>query len=209
MSISTLKTIIFFLCFFSLLTGCKKDSDEISTFEDPTIFQDQYGRQLILHGLNTVSKKPAEFYQFPIFETDVEREDKEYGFNFVRYIIIWDGIEPKKDSFDNTYLDRVEERVNWYTSRGMYVMLDMHQDLYSYEFGGDGAPAWAIQPNGHPVNSDNSTGDNWQLKYYDPAVIASFTNFWQYSRFKELQDHYILSWQKVAERFKNNPLSSK
>jgi endoglycosylceramidase len=186
--------------------SCKKENANVSYIEDPSIFQDQYGRQLILHGLNTISKNPAVNYQFlEVLETDVEKQDKEYGFNFVRYGIIWDGIEPQKDSFDDTYLDKVEERVNWHTSRGMYVMLDMHQDLYSFEFGGDGAPAWAIQANGHPVNSDNASGVNWQLKYYDPAVIAAEQNFWQYTRYKELQDHYILSWQKVAERFKNNP----
>jgi len=133
------KLILFLICAFAF--SCKKENTDTSFIEDPSIFQDQYGRQLILHGLNTISKNPADYYQFPFFETDVEKEDKEYGFNFVRYGIIWDGIEPQKDSFDNTYLDRVEERVNWYTSRGMYVMLDMHQDWYSYEFGGSGAAA--------------------------------------------------------------------
>ena len=198
------KLFIFYVYFLAF--SCKKENANVSVIEDPSIFQDQYGRQLILHGLNTISKNPADYYQFlEVSETDVEKQDKEYGFNFVRYGIMWDGIEPQKDSFDETYLDKVEERVNWHTSRGMYVMLDMHQDLYSFEFGGDGAPAWAIQPNGHPINSENASGINWQLKYNDPAVIAAFQNFWQYNRYKELQEHYILSWQKVAERFKNNP----
>lgn len=170
--------------------------------DDPTIFQDQYGRQLILHGLNSGEKNPA--VDPWIQESDVEREDKEFGFNFVRYLILWDGIEPQKDSFDESYLDRIEQRVNWYTSRGMYVMLDMHQDIYSIVFGGDGAPAWAVHTNGYPINTTNTTGA-WFLKNLDPAVIAALGNFWNYTTYKELQDHYILMWKKVLERFKNNP----
>lgn len=42
-----------------LLFSCKKDNDNerksTVVADDPTIIQDQYGRQLILHGLNTSS----------------------------------------------------------------------------------------------------------------------------------------------------------
>ena len=83
-------------------------------------------------------------------------------------------------------------------------MLDMHQDIYSSVFGGDGAPAWAVHTNGHPINTTNNYGA-WFLKNLDPAVIAALGNFWNYTTYKELQDHYILAWKKVVERFKNNP----
>ncbi|MFN8267619.1 MAG: cellulase family glycosylhydrolase [Chitinophagales bacterium] len=188
--------------------SCKKDNERkafVST-EDPTIIQDEYGRQLILHGLNTSSSAKSDTQRLPwIIESDVDREDKEFGFNFVRYLILWDAIEPQKGVFDETYLDKVEERVNWYTSRGMHVMLDMHQDLYSIVFGGDGAPAWACRTNG-AAPLEIPGGTPWWLKNIDPAVINSWINFWTYSGSnKDLQEHYILMWQKVAERFKNNP----
>ncbi len=193
----------YIVLFFSfLIFSCKKENHSTLIADDPSIFQDQYGRQLILHGLNSGEKNPnADPW---IRESDVEREDKEFGFNFVRYLIIWEGIEPQKDSFDENYLDRIEQRVNWYTSRGMYVMLDMHQDIYSSVFGGDGAPAWAVFTNGHPITTDNPLGA-WFFKNIDPAVVAALANFWDYTRYKELQDHYILMWKKVLERFKNNP----
>ena len=193
-------TILLFSCF---IFSCKKENTLLSDTDDPAIFLDQYGRQLILHGLNTGSKVPA--INPWIIESDVDREDKEFGFNFVRYYIVWEGIEPEKDVYDETYLDRVQERINWYTSRGMYVMIDMHQDLYSIKFGGDGAPEWAIQANGYPVNTANPYGNLWFLKSLDPAVGAAFQNFWKYTTYKELQDHYIKAWQKVADRFKSNP----
>ncbi len=192
--------ILLFLTF--IIISCKKENNSGFVADDSTIFQDQYGRQLILHGLNSGEKNPD--VDPWMQESDVEREDKEFGFNFVRYLVLWQGIEPQKDSFDTRYLDRIEQRVNWYTSRGMYVMLDMHQDIYSIVFGGDGAPAWAVHANGNPINTTNTTGA-WFLKNLDPAVIASLANFWDYTNYKELQDHYILMWQKVLVRFKNNP----
>ena len=176
------------------LFSCKKESEETgSTLAETSIIKDQFGRQLILHGLNTSSSAKSEPLRNPwIIESDVDREAKEFGFNFVRYLIFWDAIEPQKDVFDQAYLDRVEERVNWYTSRGMYVMLDMHQDLYSAKFGGDGAPEWAIRTDGaEPLDLGPDTP--WWLKNIDPQVMKSWTNFWEYTRHKDLQDHYILN----------------
>ena len=201
-----MKNIYIFLFISCFIFSCKKDNVADNSFtDDPTIIQDQYGRQLILHGLNTASNAKSDPQRQPwITEADVEREANEFGFNFVRYLIFWDAIEPQKDVFDDTYLDKVEERVNWYTSRGMYVMLDMHQDVYSLMFGGDGAPEWACRTNGAaPLSLPGGTP--WWLKNIDPQVVNSWINFWQYSNHKDLQDHYILSWQKVAQRFKNNP----
>ena len=133
-----------------------------------------------------------------IIESDVDREDKEFGFNFVRYLILWDAIEPQKGRFDETYLDKVEERVNWYTSRGMHVMLDMHQDLYSIVFGGDGAPGMGFaEPMAMRTFRDPGR-HSMVVKNIDPAVINSWINFWTYSGSnKDLQEHYILMWQKL------------
>ena len=165
---------------------------------------DQHGRTVILHGLNTSSSAKGHPERQPwIIESDVEREATEFGFNFVRYLIFWDGVEPVQGVYDEAYLDKVEERVNWYTSRGMHVMLDMHQDLYSIVFGGDGAPEWALQPNGHPL--DTNIDGPWWLSNIDPAVIACWTNFWQYTNHQYLQDHYINMWRHVAARFRDNP----
>jgi endoglycosylceramidase len=165
---------------------------------------DEYGRQLILHGLNTSSGAKAAPDRMPwIQEFHVENESSKYGFNFVRFLIFWDFIEPEQGVFNSAYLDQVQERVEWYTSRGMNVMLDMHQDLYSLKLGGDGAPEWAIRPDGASLDAD--IDGPWWLKNISPAVINSWVNFWGYSKHKDLQDHYIMSWQFVAERFKSNP----
>jgi len=199
--ISTLAGIILVALF---LFGCEEDST-VPELEMPNqAILDQYGRNLILHGWNTSSSAKGHPERQPwIVESDVERELVEFGNNFVRYLIFWDGVEPERGVYDEEYLDKVEERVNWYTSRGMYVMLDMHQDLYSIVFGGDGAPEWALETSGNPL--DTNIDGPWWLANIDPAVIACWVNFWGYSEFQYLQDHYIDMWQHVAERFSNNP----
>jgi len=167
--------------------------------------KDSYGRTLILHGLNTSNSAKYDPLRQPwISEADVEREDKEFGFNFVRYLITWDALEPEEGTYNTTYLDMVEERVEWYTSRGMYVMLDMHQDLWGPAVGGNGAPSWATITDSLPSIIDPS-GLPWWFRNFDPPVWAAFQNFWKYSNYAYLQDHYIQCWILVAERFRDNP----
>lgn len=202
---------LLFLCIILAVNtiSCKKDKDSSEATEaldaqfGPYI-ADEYGRQLILHGLNTSSSAKSSVDRMPwIKEYHVENEANKYGFNFVRYLIFWDFIEPEQGVFNTEYLDQVQERVEWYTSRGMYVMLDMHQDIYSEVFSGDGAPLWAVRSDG--ASLDVTMDGPWWLKNIAPAVVNSWTNFWGYSKHKDLQDHYIMSWKFVAERFKSNP----
>lgn len=201
------RILLFTFSFLVLLTfSCKKDKDSRIPNEElgMKFISDEYGRQLILHGLNTSSSAKSTPDRMPwIVESDVEREATEFGFNFVRYLIFWDIIEPEKGKLNSAYLDEVQRRVEWYTDRGMYVMLDMHQDIYSSEFSGDGAPAWAIRADG--ASMDVTMDGPWWLKNISPAVINSWKNFWEYTNHKDLQDHYIGMWQFVAERFKSNP----
>lgn len=199
-----MKRLYILILLSGLFFSCEKDNATNTVSDDSTIIQDQYGRQLILHGLNTSSSAKGGNYQPWITEADVEREDTSFGFNFVRYLTSWAAIEPEKDVYDEGYLNELERRVNWYTSRGMYVMIDMHQDIYGAAVGGNGAPAWACVTNGAaPI--DLPGGTPWWLKNIDPAAIAAWRNFWEYRNYKFLQDHYINAWLKIAARFKNNP----
>ncbi|OUS28352.1 hypothetical protein A9Q99_12575 [Gammaproteobacteria bacterium 45_16_T64] len=189
-------------CIVFTLSGCWEKPD------NTRYITDAQGRSLILHGINSSSsaKNPATGHMPWVSEADVEQEVVEWGFNFVRFLIFWDGVEPERGLFDEGYLDAVEERVNWYTSRGAYVMLDMHQDIYGHAVGGNGAPEWATELS---LMDDFSLtfpeGLPWWIAYVDPTVIAAFLNFWGYNSHQYLQDHYIQSWQKVAERFRDHP----
>jgi endoglycosylceramidase len=186
-----------------LLLSCKKE-DNSGGYADPSTFiSDQYGRQLILHGLNTSSSAKYGDYLPWIIESDVAREHAEFGFNFVRLLTSWVAIEPEQGVYDEAYLDAFAERVRWYTSRGMYVMIDMHQDVYGACVGGNGHPDWSCITDGFSeIPLENAP---WWLKNIDPRAIASWKNFWEYREHKFLQNHYIKMWQKVVARFKDNP----
>lgn len=163
---------------------------------------DEHGRALILHGLNTASSSKNAIDGMPwIKQKDVEREAKVLGFNFVRFLIFWSHIEPKPGVYDDQYLNRVAERVKWYQDQGMFVLLDMHQDLYGPATSGNGAPAWATYTDSLAVKPQ----DPWALTYLQPGVIRAFDHFWNVTnKHPELEDHYVKAWKHVANRFKDN-----
>ncbi|OQX33177.1 MAG: hypothetical protein B0D91_14995 [Oceanospirillales bacterium LUC14_002_19_P2] len=182
------------LCTSLFIAGCKYKAD------NPRYITDDQGRALILHGLNTSSSAKGHPERMPwIGQSDVEREARDWGFNFVRFLIFWDAIEPQPGVYDEAYLDKVAERVKWYEDQGMYVLLDMHQDLYAYQFGGDGAPPWATITDGLPAEPQSP----WWITYLQPGVSRAFDHFWRNDY--GLQDHYADMWTHVAKRFKDTP----
>ncbi len=71
-----------------------------------------------------------------------------WGFNVIRLLIIWEAIEPEPGVFDENFFKKVDQIIEWAEERGIFVLLDMHQDLYGPAFGGDGAPVW-VKQDGH------------------------------------------------------------
>ena len=179
--------------------GCRDASSLRSDLvrTDGMRFVDEKGRTLIFHGVNVSGfAKRAPSYVSWHTEADYDRL-KAWGMNLIRHLIFWVALEPYPGSFNDAYLEEVEERVRWAEKRGIYVLLDMHQDLYSEKYSGDGAPFWACFDDGIPFTQRFP----WNLNYAEPAVIAAFDNFWTN---KGLQEHFIKTWAFVAKRFKGN-----
>ena len=165
-------------------------------------FRDDQGRVLLLRGANVSnqSKHPPYFPEW--ISTDDVQEMKRRGLNCVRFLVIWEAIEPEEGVFDPAYLDLVEERVAWFTDQGLYVLVDMHQDLYGSKYAnGDGAPVWATID--HDLPYDPPPG-GWHLGYGEPAVNQAFDSLYQNE--EGVRDHYVMAWQAVAERFAGNPM---
>lgn len=183
------------------------DRDDTSqpsgVFEDPRFITDDQGRVLILHGMNFMgSAKSPPFLPTVDYEVaDVMPLD--WGFNHVRYLIIWEGVEPEPGVYDEDYLDQVEEWLDYFHSLDMLVYLDMHQDLWARIYGGDGAPDWAIRHDDQPFTGQSM----WFMNYFQPAVQRCFDNFWAYDDgdHADLQDHYAAMWAHVADRFNDHP----
>lgn len=203
---STLKNIYLTFFFIFLFFSCKK---EITNERNHSSFaiKDAFDRTLILHGISTSNFSKFSPDQLPwINEDDVEKTTT-YGFNVCRYVIAWNAIEPEKGVFNEQYIAETLKRIKWYTDRKVYVILDMHQDLYSKAFGGggNGAPIWAVRTNGLPIKTYDF-GTTWFLQYLTPEVKAAFQNFWSYKTpNQDLQDHFVLSWLKIIEHVKQNP----
>lgn len=172
--------------------------------EDGTHFiRDEDGRVLILRGMNIMSSSKGHPERLPtLAEGDVERYARQWGFNVVRYLIFWDAVEPSPGAYGTAYFDATEERLDWFANHGVYVILDMHQDVYAQRFCCDGAPEWAIEDDGLPFEQHPV----WSLNYFAPAVMAAFDNFFDYEgAYPYLQDHFADAWVRVVERFKDHP----
>lgn len=169
-------------------------------------FVDVQGRQVVLHGMNVISKSKEENY-LSWHDSDDFSAMRDWGMNCIRLGIIWDGVEPEPGRFADRYLDGVAERARWASQAGLYVILDMHQDLFSVLYS-DGAPEWATIHEGKP----HETGAVWSDSYMiSPAVQTAFDNFWANSPASDgigIQDHYAAAWQHVAERFADNFLTT-
>lgn len=171
--------------------------------EDTHFIRDPDGRVLILRGMNVMSSSKGDPERLPTLkEEDVERYARQWGFNAVRYLIFWDAVEPSPGQYDTAYLDETEERLDWFAEHDVYVIVDMHQDVYSQRFCCDGAPEWAIEDDGLPFEQNPV----WSLNYFAPAVMAAFDNFFDYEgEHGYLQDHFADAWVEVVKRFKDHP----
>lgn len=167
-------------------------------------FVDSAGRQVLLHGLSIINKDRKGNYQSWHGAAEFARM-RDWGMNCVRLGILWDGLEPAPGVFDENYLKGVDQRIAWAKEAGLYVFLDMHQDLYSYKFS-DGAPEWATLTDGQP---HVAAGGVWSDAYVSsPAIQRAFDNFWANAPCADgvgVQDHFARAWRHVAQRYANEP----
>lgn len=173
-----------------------------------TKFVDELGRERILNGVNIVDKSaysPGE--QKFCLAPDRERlaRFREMGIDLIRLGFTWAKLEPVPGEYNDEYLDSVGEFVDMCAEYGIYVFLDMHQDLYSPACNGDGAPAWAALTDKYKVKPIKGV---WAEGYFKGKYCQrAFDNFWDNREVdgRGLQDRYALCWAHVAQRFADKP----
>lgn len=162
-------------------------------------FLDAAGREILLHGVSIISKSKTEGYTSWHTEADFARL-KEWGMNCIRLGVLWDGLEPEPGQYDVAYLTRIDERIAWAKANGLFVLLDMHQDLFGVQFS-DGAPRWATISRNKP----HFRGQVWSDSYLiSPAVQQAFDSFWENSPAPDgvgIQEHYARLWRMLATRY--------
>ena len=166
--------------------------------------RDPLGREVLLRGVN-VGKKSGDLLP-PHSAADVASLVKATGINFVRLYVSWRGIEPQPNVYDPAYLDGIATQVKRWNARRVYVLIDMHQDLWGGTFAGHGAPEWATLGGKSTVKAVDGP---WQLRYADPAVWRSFEALWSNQRVpatgKGLQDHLAGAWVALVKRLQGRP----
>lgn len=161
-------------------------------------FIDAEGREVMLSGINV--KSLGEYWRFdpdvapvfPLEELDADRF-ADIGWNAVRLVLTWSFVEPAPGQYDETYLDRVEDAIHLFESRGLYTIIDLHQDAWGPSlaaradencpegtlpaYGWDGAPEWATLHK----NAPRCFPDHPLLgeREFSPAVMQAFLAFWK------------------------------
>jgi endoglycosylceramidase len=140
---------------------------------------DRQGREVVLRGMNVVYKlAPYLPNEEGGEETSFNARDaarlQRWGFNTIRLGVSWRALEPERGVIDRGYIARYRRLVDLAGRFGIYVLVDMHQDQWAEEFGGNGAPPWATITDGRPF-----TPSPFPLGYAQPAVGRAFTSFWE------------------------------
>ena len=161
-------------------------------------FVNASSRQVLLHGLNVLNRQRPHLYP------DLDKAlpwFKASGFNLIRFGIFWDAAEPEPGTIDFAYLNEIKRLVRATEAHGIYVILDMHQDLFAQKYI-DGAPDWACLDEGayHPDNCNL-----WYEAYLSSeAIIKAADNFWANAPAEDgvgLLDHYAAMWTEIASVF--------
>ena len=164
---------------------------------------DNWGRVVILHGVNNVYKFPPYTPAAGGFDADDAQYLASQGFNVLRTGIIYKGLEPTIGVYDDNYLAQIADTINLSAQNGLYTLLDFHQDMYNEVFAGEGFPDWAVQTDGEPTQPSYGFPGNYLLM---PALWTAFGHFYDNSPAgdgKTLQDHYAAAWNHVAGYFKS------
>ena len=64
----------------------------------------------------------------------------DWGITLVRLGVTWESVETSPSLYNMTYLDEIDKLVNRLGEKGIYTMIDAHQDLFSRKTCGEGMP---------------------------------------------------------------------
>ncbi len=180
--------------------GEEGEADTLRVFytEDGFI-RDRDGRAIILRAIAFPSKDLDYWSEQPPDQDETDLAFiAESGFNAIRLGINWSRIEPERDQYDESYLDLVARHARLAADQGLYIFIDMHQDLYGVGFGLEGAPYWtcdeAYYESFEPI-------EPWFFNYFSEEVKACFDGFWES---EELQRHQRNAAAALASRLTDN-----
>jgi endoglycosylceramidase len=190
--------------------GAMAQADDYLTVQGSRLV-DGVGRHVLLRGLNIgFSCRSGDGATAEISwehgGPEVFAQIKQWGFNCVRVPIYWAAIEPECGTYDEEFLTQVDEKIAWAKEGDLYVILDMHQEMWGIGVpGGSGAPAWALLDKKKPHKKE---GPLWVTSFQSLRIRSAFDSFWKNAPGPDgtgLQDRFALAWRHVAERYADEP----
>lgn len=118
----------------------------ISIDNNNRLIKDEYGRHTIFHGVNVVYKIPPYIPDVDKFEAQDSLSEKDiddlvsWGMNFVRLGVMWEAVETAPGVYNETYIKQVNDLITRMGKKGIYTLVDAHQDVLSREVCGEGMP---------------------------------------------------------------------
>jgi endoglycosylceramidase len=132
---------------------------------------DSAGREVLLRGVNVNAFVEYWHYDeelftvYPFTASDADRIAS-MGWTLVRLLLSWSRVEPRPGEYDEEYLDEIADAVGLLRARGIYTLIDLHQDAWNATLaappdescsdgsrpagGWDGAPGWATFDDDQP-----------------------------------------------------------
>ena len=181
-------------------------------FTKGTRILDSFGRERIFNGINVCDKghadeKTGKHVYDLAWDNGLSADLYTHGFNLIRMGITWDAVEPEPGKFNMDYINKIRSYLDECEQKGIYVYLDMHQDLFSHygESVGDGAPDWATDTGKYkPV----PTRFVWAEGYFWRRFVhKAFDNFWENKvvEGKGLMDWFSEMWAFVVKELGDHP----
>jgi endoglycosylceramidase len=131
-----------------------------------------------------------------------------WGLNVVRLLFTWEAYEPEPGSYDAAYLDYYVAAARAAWARGLYVIVDFHQDAFSrFSIGGcgEGFPRWALPASVIAHEPDNGPDcKNWGIRMQtDEDLPVAFAAF--HANEGGVRMRYLAMIETVAEALAGEP----
>lgn len=203
---------------------CPLDRPDPGTLRvDGTRIVDSHDRLVLLRGINAGGRsKFSPYMPFDFAEAGADAAGfddalatyldraEHWGLNVLRVPFSWAAVEPEPGVDDPAWAARYDALLDEAWARGLWTIVDFHQDVYCEAWCGDGFPLWTL-PGFDPLDPPETSHDcpDWFFGYLgDDDVDAAFDRFWADAptdNGEGLQTQWRAMWSRMAARHADRP----